>query len=185
VRIANDVPRVTISNPNSRGGGARRVARRTVQNVATTSAGQHPLSRNRVWRRSDLDPQIVVPPPQPTVIIANQGYESLGHGKGNSVVVSNLNTTITQADLLELFGDIGTISSYTMINPTTAMISYMNTSDAVEAVKSYHNRLLDGLAMQCTLIPSPGISAAGGASSSSYGHRGVSHALQQALRNTR
>ena len=72
-----------------------------------------------------------------------------------------------------------------MINPSTAMISYQSQTDATKAVQTYHNRLLDGLPMQCTLIPSPGIGAQMQLPSSVQGSRHISQAFQAALRNSR
>lgn len=78
---------------------------------------------------------------------------------GYSVVVSNLNPAVTQSDILELFGDVGSIKSYQNINSTTAMVNFSHTQEAAAAVQTYNNRLLDGQPMQVTLIPAPAAAA--------------------------
>ncbi|KAI1281872.1 polymerase delta-interacting protein 3 [Halotydeus destructor] len=163
-------PRVTVSNPGS-GRGAR--------------PSSHPMSKNRVWRRSEIPPQYVFPQTQPTVIIATQPFGNADvNARGNQIVVSNLNSSITQSDILELFGDIGTIASYTMVNPSTALISYVDSANAANAVRTYHNRALDGQPMQCTLIPTPVIAGSPMASTGGS-NRHIAQAFQQALQNTR
>lgn len=72
---------------------------------------------------------------------------------GASVLISNLTSSITQSDIIELFGDIGVMTAVNIINSTTALVSYQNSSDAVRAVKVYHNRLLDGRPMLVNMMP--------------------------------
>lgn len=72
---------------------------------------------------------------------------------GASVLVSNLMPSITQSEIIELFGDVGVMNAVNMINPTTALVTYQKGSDAVEAVKVYHNRLLDGKPMFVYMMP--------------------------------
>lgn len=73
--------------------------------------------------------------------------------QGASVLISNLIPTITQSEIIELFGDIGTLTGVNMINQTTALVSYQSSSDAVRAVKVYHNRFLDGKPMYVNMMP--------------------------------
>ncbi|RWS11527.1 uncharacterized protein B4U79_17520 [Dinothrombium tinctorium] len=120
---------------------------------------QAPLSR----LRSVTLPDILSQAPISAVIIApNTSIPSLplsidssnsGAQTTASVLVSNLNSSITQADLLELFSDIGEVLNLQMVNSSTALITYRNTSDAARACQTYNNRLLDGLPMSCTLLP--------------------------------
>lgn len=186
-RAQDNQPRITISNPSTRGPSG------TISRIRGGASGSQ-LSRNRVWRRSDVEPQMIFPQNNsqaPTIFLSTQpmgnvgspiSTSSLGQSKGNSVVVSNLRESISQHDLLELFGDVGTMSSFTKIDDKTAMISYSNASDASRAVQTYHNRLLDGAPMQCTLIPSPAIADG---NLSGGGSRHVRQAFQQALRSSR
>lgn len=72
--------------------------------------------------------------------------------QGAKVVVSNLQTTVSQEDILELFGDIGALKRAKVSNPGTAEVTFVNRSDALKAVEIYHNRQLDGKAMRCQLV---------------------------------
>ena len=73
---------------------------------------------------------------------------------GNSILVSNLSSKITEDEVAELFGDIGPLMNVQMINSSSALISYFATQHATKAVKVYNYRLLDGIAMNCTILPS-------------------------------
>lgn len=75
------------------------------------------------------------------------------HHGGASVLISNLNPTITQSDIIELYGEVGVLAAVNMINQTTALVTYHNSSDAFRAVKVYHNRLLDGRPMLVNMMP--------------------------------
>jgi len=127
--------------------------------------GRAGKTKTRVWRRSTT---VTEAPPVPTVIIASGPATAAptivsGAGPsrrvGHSIIISNLSPSVTQADIMELFGDIGQISSFQTINSTTAMVTYNSTNDASRAIQTYNNRLLDGLPMQVTLIPTPGASS--------------------------
>lgn len=77
---------------------------------------------------------------------------------GNSVVISNLKAGISQKDVEDLFGDIGP-ASVQMIDSHTAIVTYLDPNHAGRAVHVYHNRLLDGYPMQCTLIPAANVTS--------------------------
>lgn len=131
------------------------------------STTQSTVSKNRVWRRSGTQSSAVrvmaAPQPAvPTVIIAPPSMaasSSSGRQSGTSIIVSNLNPSVTQNDILELFGDVGDVVQYQSINSSTAMVTYNHPSDANRAIQTYNNRFLDGLPMQVTLIPSPSTSS--------------------------
>lgn len=72
--------------------------------------------------------------------------------RGYSVVISNLKAGITQKDVEDLFGDIGPVSVQ-MVDSHTGIVTYGDPNHASQAVDIYHNRLLDGYPMICTLIP--------------------------------
>ena len=72
--------------------------------------------------------------------------------QGAKVVVSNLQNSVSQEDILELFGDIGALKRAKVSTPGTAEVTFVNRSDALKAVEIYHNRQLDGKAMRCTLV---------------------------------
>lgn len=97
---------------------------------------------------------------QPTYIIAsapapqsNLAMDNVPEVQGASILISNLMPSITQSEIIELFGDIGVMTAVNMINQTTALVTYQNSSDAVRAVKVYHNRLLDGKPMLVNMMP--------------------------------
>lgn len=73
---------------------------------------------------------------------------------GSKIVVSNLQGTVSQEDIMELFGDIGPLKRAKIIEPGTAEVVFVNKSDALKAVEIYHNRQLDGKAMKCQMVSS-------------------------------
>lgn len=71
---------------------------------------------------------------------------------GHRIVVSNLQPTVTQDDIRELFEDIGQLLVAQLVRPGTAEVIYKNLKDAQKAVDTYHNRQLDGQPMKCLLV---------------------------------
>jgi len=72
---------------------------------------------------------------------------------GTKVVVSNLQSSVSQEDLSELFGDVGTLRRVKMLpTPGSAEIVFMNKEDADRAIEVYHNRQLDGQPMKCQMV---------------------------------
>lgn len=157
---------------------------KTARNRATNNVSNSRVqSRNRVWRRNDplalsqvrfkkcifirkftfyfdFTHHCYRQPIAPTVIITQPPLAPLSSSlggrskvRGNSVVISNLKAGITHKDVEDLFGDIGP-ASVQMIDSHTAIVTYGDPNHAGRAVEVYHNRLLDGYPMQCTLIPS-------------------------------
>ncbi|CAH0555212.1 unnamed protein product [Brassicogethes aeneus] len=70
---------------------------------------------------------------------------------GHRIVVSNLQSTVTQDDIKELFEDIGQLLAARLVRPGVAEVIYKNLKDAQKAVDTYHNRQLDGQPMKCLL----------------------------------
>lgn len=77
---------------------------------------------------------------------------------GSKVVVSNLQESVTQEDIVELFGDIGALKRARLVEPGVAEVVFVKMSDAAKAVEIYHNRQLDGKPMKCRVY---GAAAAG------------------------
>jgi len=84
----------------------------------------------------------------------SEAAPSVMSSMGNSVLVSNLSAKITEDEVAELFGDIGPLMNVQIINSTTALVTYFASQHASKAVKVYNYRLLDGIAMNCTILPS-------------------------------
>ena len=60
---------------------------------------------------------------------------------------------MSQEDLSELFGDVGTLRRVKMLpTPGSAEIVFMNKEDADRAIEVYHNRQLDGQPMKCQMV---------------------------------
>lgn len=87
-----------------------------------------------------------------TVEVTNNS--SLQQQQGYTVYVTNLRDTVTQEDIVELFSDVGPLASAQLLQPGTALVVYFTKAEASQACDSYHNRLLDGQPMQCSLLPS-------------------------------
>jgi len=83
--------------------------------------------------------------------------------QGTKIVIQNLQSSVTQDDISELFGDIGALRRAKLVGPGHAEVTFVNRSDAVKAVEIYHNRQLDGKPMKCQLVGSNNPVASGGA----------------------
>lgn len=83
--------------------------------------------------------------------------------QGTKIVIQNLQTSVTQEDILELFGDIGAMRRAKLISPGHAEVTYVNKADASRAVEIYHNRQLDGKPMKCQMVGAGSTVAPGGA----------------------
>lgn len=59
---------------------------------------------------------------------------------GHRIIVSNLDQSITEGDIRELFEDIGVLVSSRIIRPGIAEVMYQNEGDAEIALETYHNR---------------------------------------------
>jgi hypothetical protein len=70
---------------------------------------------------------------------------------GFKVYVSNLHPKVTQEDIVELFGDVGSLGKAAIQRPGVAEVTYIRREDALRAVDVYNNRQLDGLPMHCSL----------------------------------
>lgn len=96
--------------------------------------------------------------------------------QGHRIVVSNLQPSVTQEDIRELFEDIGTLVVSRLVRPGTAEVVYARLEDALRAVDVYHNRQLDGQPMKCMLVNSRPPVIQSGSRSSSTGLRSSSDA---------
>ncbi|XP_070186514.1 arginine-glutamic acid dipeptide repeats protein-like isoform X2 [Littorina saxatilis] len=67
--------------------------------------------------------------------------------QGFRMLVSNLHTSVTQDDIIELFGAIGPLKRANMLNKGQAEVAFIHKEHAVMALKKYHNRELDGQPM--------------------------------------
>lgn len=83
--------------------------------------------------------------------------------QGCKVVITNLQTTVTQEDILELFGDIGALRRAKLVNPGHAEVTFVERKEAERAVEVYHNRQLDGKPMKCQLVGTESAPARSGA----------------------
>ncbi len=83
---------------------------------------------------------------------ASGGLSSVSPLQGSKIVVTNLQPTVTEDDIRELFGDVGYLKSSRLVDQGTAEIVFVNKDDALRAVEIYHNRQLDGKAMRCRLV---------------------------------
>lgn len=138
------------------------VNRRTLNSVRSTKVGKKQIPQQQYY----VPPHMQHPQP-PTYIIAsapaaphsNLAMDSVASNQGASILISNLIPSITQSDIIELFGNIGVMTAVNMINQTTALVTYQNSSDAVRAIKVYHNRLLDGKPMLVNMMPGSSVTS--------------------------
>ncbi len=71
---------------------------------------------------------------------------------GVKMIVSNLHHTVTEEDVMELFGDLGPLKRARMKENGDAEIVFVNKIDATRAVDAYHNRQLDGRPMKLQIV---------------------------------
>jgi len=72
--------------------------------------------------------------------------------QGVKVSVTNLQPSVTEDDLNELFGDIGAIKRVKKTSIVSAEVIFVHREDANKAIDVYHNRQLDGLPMKCQIV---------------------------------
>jgi len=97
-------------------------------------------------RRRQLEP--------PSYHLTSEGMANTTPFAGTKAVVSNLQASVSQEDLSELFGDVGPLRRVKMLGPGSAEIVFLNKEDADRAIEVYHNRQLDGQPMKCQLVTS-------------------------------
>lgn len=81
--------------------------------------------------------------PVPTLLSPLQGF---------CIMVSNLHTTVTQDDIIELFAAIGPLKRANLLQKGQAEVAFVHRDHAVVALKKYHNRELDGQPMFVKLV---------------------------------
>lgn len=81
----------------------------------------------------------------------DQGLSSVSPLQGAKIVVSNLQSSVNQEDIIELFGDVGPLKRAKLVDTGVAEVVFVNKADAMKAVEIYHNRQLDGRAMRCEI----------------------------------
>jgi len=72
--------------------------------------------------------------------------------QGAKIQVANLNDSVSQEDISELFGDVGSLKRAKLVAQGVAEVVFFNMADAVKAVEIYHNRQLDGKPMKCVVV---------------------------------
>lgn len=69
----------------------------------------------------------------------------------STILITNLQSTVTEDDVMELFGDIGDIKEIKTLSRGCVQVVYLRQKDAEAAVEKYHNALLDGQLMYVSL----------------------------------
>jgi len=72
--------------------------------------------------------------------------------QGHKVLVTNLHPCVSGEDMEELFSTIGTIVTARMIREGVAEAVFSKEEDALRSVEVFHNRQLDGLPMNVTIV---------------------------------
>lgn len=97
---------------------------------------QQPMSANMAARLEQKQPRPQQPRPQ----------------QGHKVLVTNLHPCVSGEDMEELFSTIGTIVNARMIREGVAEAVFSKEEDALRSVEVFHNRQLDGLPMNVTIV---------------------------------
>lgn len=109
--------------------------------VSLNSGGRF-RSDQRSSRMEDMD--VDRPSPAPT----RSSMQSRLDSPKFKVKISNLQSSVTLDDIVELFSDVGDLSTAKITSPGSAEAFYKTKSDCLKAVDVYHNRLLDGSPMK-------------------------------------
>lgn len=72
------------------------------------------------------------------------------HKNLTKIVVTNLHPRVVQEDIAELFGAVGPLLNV-KLDSCVAEVNFAKADHADMAYQKYHNRMLDGQAMKCTL----------------------------------
>ena len=84
------------------------------------------------------------------------GGKAAGASGGTKVLVANLASDIAQEDVAELFGTVGEVMSASVRRGGFAEVVFAQQSKAIQAVKQFHLRTLDGVPMEVQLAPHSG-----------------------------
>jgi RNA recognition motif-containing protein len=68
-----------------------------------------------------------------------------------TILITNLQSSVTEDDVIELFGEIGSIKEIKTLSRGCVQLVYSKEEYAKQAVANYHNRLLDGQLMYVSL----------------------------------
>lgn len=71
--------------------------------------------------------------------------------QGTRIIISNLHPVVSEEDIKELFGAIGTLVRARLVRPGLSEVIYLKREQALQAISTYHDRELDGQPMQCKL----------------------------------
>jgi RNA recognition motif-containing protein len=82
--------------------------------------------------------------------------------QGTKVVITNLETSVSQEDIMELCEDVGPLKRAKLVSPGHAEVFFVNHSHAKKAMDIYHNRLMDGKPMRCQLVGANSMGGVGG-----------------------
>lgn len=149
---SRDEPRPASRPIPPRSSGGEQFARRTLNNVfhyASNVRSRSPspfgtaLDEYRYHRESLAQYGGSGPPPI--------SQYSRGLQTGTCLVISNLNSTVSKGDVIELCQAIGPLDVVRITGPGIAEVLFINKEDAMEAYKKYHHRNLDGQPMICKL----------------------------------
>lgn len=72
--------------------------------------------------------------------------------QGYKIMITNLASTVSYDDLIELFGAVGAVKSARLVKQGTAEVVYVKKDDAINGTKTYNDRELDGLPMIVKMV---------------------------------
>lgn len=85
-----------------------------------------------------------------------QQQQPRANKQGHKVLVTNLHPCVSGEDMEELFSTIGTIVTARMVREGVAEAQFLKEEDALRSVEVFHNRQLDGLPMNVTIVGKKG-----------------------------
>jgi len=108
---------------------------------------QQPMSANMASRLEKKQPK-----QQPRQQQRQQQRQQPKAQQGHKVLVTNLHPCVSGEDMEELFSTIGTIVTARMVREGVAEAVFSKEADAIRSVEVFHNRQLDGLPMNVTIV---------------------------------
>lgn len=115
---------------------------------------RRPAPAVRVERQQSMSSRMTQQRPVQKQQVRPQQQQARPQQQGQKVLVNNLASSVTAADMKEIFGTIGKVSSSRLIKKGVAEAVFLKKQDAAKFVEAFHNRLLDGQAMNAYLVKS-------------------------------
>ncbi|UYV70345.1 POLDIP3 [Cordylochernes scorpioides] len=118
--------------------------------ISVTRLSDTPRLQEQVMEAEDLEQMTISDLPE--LKVSKSLVPATVQPSSYRVLVTNLHPSVSQEDIDELFGDIGSVLHSALTKPGSAIVTFRTREEALRACHTYHNRHLDGLPMYCNLM---------------------------------